>query len=683
MPTKKYKFNLAIILPLLCFAFTDAYGQSVQTQRRMPETRLPEVRFPGDKNVVEVPFEAEGNHIVIPVSVNGSRPLRFVFDTGAPTAVLNNSAIADSLNLKITGTKQVRGAGGGGASFEVKVAGDVKFIVGGIELSNGNMSILPSPLRGHDGVIGSPLFATTVVEIDWEKKVVRFYEPAKYKYSGSGSVLPLTFDQRGVPYTTASVTIEGEKTIPVKLVVDTGGSHYLFLESGSNAEIKPPAGAAKTSLGRGASGEITGYTGRVKNFQIGNYSIKDAPTGFPDASGGTALLGGRDGNLGGGVLRRFKIIYDYSRKQMIVEPNKFINDPFGIPIQNIPTAAFEVAPATLPDYVGKYGNKEISVKDGGLYYQRIGGSGAQLRPTGKDKFALNNIAQIIFVRDGKGVVTEMTLEWVDRDKEQFKREPLANNNEAQNQQPQSQNVSNTTPNSVSVRKVISGSEQSAVDAQTKEQLKTIMAYLLEDIYVIPENGKKIAQQMRAEFESDAYKNAATPAELAQMLTQDLREIGKDKHLYVRYDAATASESATTILTPQEWDKQKPSVFPKRASSPQLMASPQLSARMAEELRQANYNFREAKYLDGNIGYINMGFFTPGEEAREAADKTIFSLYLAAIRQSESYWRADDGRGIQQHSCSGRQRLLLLGFFRSPDSSGFGKRMGRYRRATRY
>src|SRR5205807_6398126 len=65
-----------------------------------------------------------------------------------------------------------------------------------------------------------------------------------------------------------------------------------------------------------------------------------------------------------------------------------------------------VAPATLQDYIGKYGNKEISVKDSGLYYQRIGGSGAVLRATGKDKFALNADAQIIFARDASGVVTE-------------------------------------------------------------------------------------------------------------------------------------------------------------------------------------------------------------------------------------------------------------------------------------
>lgn len=107
---------------------------------------------------------------------------------------------------------------------------------------------------------------------------------------------------------------------------------------------------------------------------------------------------------------------------MIVEPNKFTGESFGTAMpNNVAAKTAQVSPAALQDYLGKYGNKEISVRDGGLYYQRIDGRGAALRATGKDKFALNTDAQITFVRDGKGVVSEMLIEWVDRDKEQLKR----------------------------------------------------------------------------------------------------------------------------------------------------------------------------------------------------------------------------------------------------------------------
>lgn len=408
---------LAIVISALLLINSCVQAQTPQIGG-FNQTPLPKLKFPEGKSFVEVPFEAEGNWVVIPVSINGSRPLRFVFDSGASGTVLFNSAIADSLNLKFTGTRQARGAGGGGATFEVKVAEDVNFNIGGIELSNGSLSQRPSNRTSVDGVIGRVVFATTVVEIDWEKRVVKFYEPSKYKYSGSGAVLPLTFDGGGRPYANAAVSVSGEKAVPVKLVVDTGGGHALFLELGSGAGIKPPDGATKTILGRGASGDITGFTGRVKDFQLGKYSVKDVPTGFPDASGGTANLGGRDGNLGSGVLRRFKVIYDYSRKQMIVEPNKFISEPFAVPTtatvaaNNNAAATTNVSPAVLQDYVGRYGERTISSEGGALFIQRPGGQKLKMVAAAeKDNFTLEQVpaAQIKFIRDGAGSVTEVQV----------------------------------------------------------------------------------------------------------------------------------------------------------------------------------------------------------------------------------------------------------------------------------
>jgi CubicO group peptidase (beta-lactamase class C family) len=415
--------GLAIILALFCLSGTQAHSQNVQMERR--EVPLPTVHFPAGKDVVEVPFEVENGWMVIPVRVNGSHPLRYVFDTGASGTVNSNPTIVDSLNLKISGKVQARGAGGGGALSEMSFADNVNFNIGGIELSNGSLALGPAMGSGFDGVIGRAIFANLVVEIDWEKRIISFYEPAKYKYSGSGTILPLTFDDGGRPYTMGSVSLSDEKMIPVKLVVDTGAGHTLSLDVGSSPEIKLPEGATKTVLGRGASGEISGYMGRIKAFEFGGQTFKDVPTTFPDASAGTSGLNGRQGNLGSGILRRFKIVYDYSRKQMIVEPNKFAKDSFGTPMQNIAATSAPLPASVLSDYLGTYGNKEISVQDSGLYYQRIGGLGARLRPIGKDKFALNTDAQITFTRDANNVVTEMIVDWVERDQEKLKREPPA------------------------------------------------------------------------------------------------------------------------------------------------------------------------------------------------------------------------------------------------------------------
>lgn len=415
MSLKSSFWRLALVM-----AFSTGFGsatvsaQIAPPERQTPDMRLPGVSFPAGKSFVEVPFEINGNWMVIPVSINGSRPLRFVLDTGAQGTFLNNSEIADSLNLKIVGKMPIRGAGGAGG--EASLAEDVTFNIGGIQLSKARLVVSPPPqpgrkvMGGRDGAIGRIVFATLVVEVDWEKQVVRFYDPPKYRYSGSGTVLPLTFDEGVRPYTVASVAISDDKLIPVKLVVDTGGSHALSLDVGAKPEIILPAGATKGVLGRGAGGEITGATGQVKKFQLGGQTIENVPTIFPDSNSGMTGNGGRQGSLGAGLLRRFKVIYDYSRKQMIVEPNKFFGAPFAVAPTMVATAA-TASPSSLQDYAGRYGERAITVEDGSLNLQRQGGPKMKLVETSNDKFTIEQIpaARIEFVRDETGKVTDIQV----------------------------------------------------------------------------------------------------------------------------------------------------------------------------------------------------------------------------------------------------------------------------------
>jgi CubicO group peptidase (beta-lactamase class C family) len=116
--------------------------------------------------------------------------------------------------------------------------------------------------------------------------------------------------------------------------------------------------------------------------------------------------------------------------------------------QGRPTVNPAAPPTDLQSYVGKYGNKEISVQDGGLYYQRIGGRGGPLNAIGRDKFALNTDAQITFVRDSQSTVTEMIIAWVDRAQEQLKREPPSVNSAPT--QPRMERTSSSAPDDSSL-----------------------------------------------------------------------------------------------------------------------------------------------------------------------------------------------------------------------------------------
>src|ERR671938_690303 len=137
--------NLAVIVTLvLCFISGDASAQIAPPEQRAPNMRLPAPHSPAGKSSVEVPFEVVRNLMVIPVSINGSRPLRFVLDTGAQGTFLQNAEIADSLNLKIVGKVAVRGVGSG-PRREASRAEGVNFNIGGIELSKSGLVVFPPP----------------------------------------------------------------------------------------------------------------------------------------------------------------------------------------------------------------------------------------------------------------------------------------------------------------------------------------------------------------------------------------------------------------------------------------------------------------------------------------------------------------------------------------------------------
>jgi len=293
-----------------------------------------------------------------------------------------------------------------------------------------------------------------------------------------------------------------------------------------------------------------------------------------------------------------------------------------IPESKPKSESAEKAAGPLTDYVGRYGNKEITVRDGGLYYQRIGGRGAVLRATGKDNFALNEDARITFIRDPKGAVVEMSIDWVSHDDERLKREPLTGDKQPESREPVRSRIPEATGASPSAPSI--ARTERALDAHTMEQIQTIMTHLLETIYVSPEIGHRLAGQLRERFEAGGYKEATTRTQLGELLTRDLREWGNDKHLSVRYDPAVGG--ADTILDPTAWEKQNAEMSPPgSAGGGPRSRGPEVDERMAAQLKRDNYHFRQAKTLKGNVGYIELAGFAPGEAARQKAAEAMATL----------------------------------------------------------
>jgi len=281
------------------------------------------------QSVAQIPFELNGSQIFLRVRVNGSEPLWFGLDTGASGTVIN-TATAEALGLKMEGSGRTTGAGGQVQSSTVRGA---RLDIGGARLENLDAMTLAlasiEDAMGHkmDGILGSEFFRRYVVELDYERLLIKLYEPAGFEYTGRGEGLPLTFALNH-PYVRARVAMPGREPVEGKFVLDTGSNFPLILLDSFVREKRLGESLTKTLkvTGRGVGGEVSMPVGRTARLMLGSYSLENPVTSFPQT--GWFAREGAAGNIGSAILRRFKVTFDYSRSRMYLEPNERFNAPF-------------------------------------------------------------------------------------------------------------------------------------------------------------------------------------------------------------------------------------------------------------------------------------------------------------------------------------------------------------------
>lgn len=298
-----------------------------------PQEAEPDFKFASGHSATGIPFELNSNHIYVNVSVNGSRPLSFIFDTGAAFPVLNKKCVKE-LGLKTEGAMEGRGAGEG--TMEVTLISDMSYKLPGVEMFRQKAGAIPlETIEGYDGhridgVIGYDFISRFVVEIDYDKQVINLYDPHEYNYTGHGEIVPISLDGN-IPAIKAGVVLPGVSPAPGKFTVDTGARNALVLNKpfheGHNMLASVPH-RLDASWGMGVGGQSKETIGRVGQFQVGNLTFENPLTNFSFDAKGAFADPDLAGNIGGEILRRFTVILDYPNSRMILEKNRHFDDPF-------------------------------------------------------------------------------------------------------------------------------------------------------------------------------------------------------------------------------------------------------------------------------------------------------------------------------------------------------------------
>jgi Aspartyl protease/PDZ domain len=270
------------------------------------------------QSLATIPFELYGNQIFVRVRINNSGPFWFVVDSGAGGWIVDR-AHAVRLGLRLE-QETAQGTGAGTGSYDVSYVKDVTFslaeftipvpLIGVIDLSNNRSQIG----REIEGLVGYDFFEKFIVEIDYEAKIIRLFDPKTYHYSGVGETIPITVDlEARNPFLTAEITVQGTPPQSRKLLIDTGSNDTL--DDSFIAKSTGPQREVVSGVGLGK--EFKSTVGKVSRVRLGRVSFENVYAG----AGGVALIGGE-------ILRRFTVIFDYAHSYMILEPNQHLKDAF-------------------------------------------------------------------------------------------------------------------------------------------------------------------------------------------------------------------------------------------------------------------------------------------------------------------------------------------------------------------
>ncbi len=285
-----------------------------------PQEGASTFHFASDGRAV-VPFELTKGVTFFQIHVKGSsRTLWFSLDSGAGTAYMD-AEVAKSLGLQTVGSGTVRGAGSGDVPVEYVDA--VTFEFPGLESAAHRINVTDfKPLdeefgRTEDGFLGYDFLRRYVVVLDYAAQKMTVYDPSNFKYTGSGAVFPVHFRHRW-PYITGTIKVKGLDAQSGEFLVDSGSGdavdHPAILKSTG------PLRRIQTGVGLGTPGQ--GALGRAEYVELGRYRLQGPITSCCSTNPDDQI------KIGGEVLRRFTVIFDYPNERIILESNRNFREPF-------------------------------------------------------------------------------------------------------------------------------------------------------------------------------------------------------------------------------------------------------------------------------------------------------------------------------------------------------------------
>jgi hypothetical protein len=139
-------------------------------------------------------------------------------------------------------------------------------------------------------------------------------------------------------------------------------------------------------------------------------------------------------------------------------------------------------------------------------------------------------------------------------------------------------------------------------------------------YVFPDKAREMGELLSKNFKEGIYNDYNDPGEFATRITEDMRSVSHDKHLWLGYSPEQIA------LLRQMLENENTDVGDEE---------------MIKRLSKSNFGFREVKILDGNIGYMKLNSFV---NAKYGAPTAAAAMQMLAFTDAIIFDLRDNGGG---------------------------------------
>jgi hypothetical protein len=297
------------------------------TQLRRPASSVHDFSIANTAGSTTIPFTLHENHVYLNVMLNGKGPYLFIFDTGGANVI--DPQVAQTISAIGKGSAQ---GGGAGSGTETASLADVDTLqVGDAVLKHQLFAVAPvrmgfgvSAGKNVDGLIGWEVLARFVTSFNYDENQIVLTLSDRAAPPANAHVIPFVF------YGTQpqiDCSIDGN---PAECTIDTGARDSLTIFGpylAAHPEVRPAKLSAVGVNGFGIGGAALGRLGRLREIQIGGIQLNDLIADYTTQTQGALAAPFIAANIGGNLLRRFDITFDYGKQTMALVPNPAFNDP--------------------------------------------------------------------------------------------------------------------------------------------------------------------------------------------------------------------------------------------------------------------------------------------------------------------------------------------------------------------